>query len=99
MIASESWGLGDFGDERRAVREALERGAAGNLLLDRLGDFLRPLFQAGLVATLDEQPRLLDVSGMTPQLRAIDEPPFNQFDHPVDRQIRHRDVLVIRKEG
>jgi SAM-dependent methyltransferase len=32
-------------------------------------------------------------------LRVLDEPPFNMLEHQVDRQIKHRDVLVIRKEA
>lgn len=32
-------------------------------------------------------------------LRVADEPPYNALEHPVDRQIKRRDVLVIRKEA
>jgi SAM-dependent methyltransferase len=31
-------------------------------------------------------------------LRVLDEPSFNMLEHAVDRQIKHRDVLVVRKE-
>ena len=31
-------------------------------------------------------------------LRVLDEAPFNVLEHAVDRQIKHRDVLIVRKE-
>jgi hypothetical protein len=31
-------------------------------------------------------------------LRVVDTPPFSELEHPVDRQIKRRDVLVIRRE-
>jgi hypothetical protein len=48
-------------------------------------------------ATRIERAALVDLFVRYSHLRILDEPPYNQFMHPVDRVIKRRDILVAVK--
>jgi SAM-dependent methyltransferase len=49
-------------------------------------------------ATRVERAALLELFVRNSSLRVLDDPPFNQFLHPVDRVIKRRDIIVAVKE-
>lgn len=80
------------------------RGRVVELLTGALPHWSAALLPGGTVALAWEASGLgraaaIELVEQQPGLRAIDEPPYTALEHPVDRQIKRRDVLVIRKEG
>jgi tRNA G10 N-methylase Trm11 len=49
-------------------------------------------------ATRIDRTALLELFARSSSLRVLDDPPFNQFLHPVDRVIKRRDIIVAVKE-
>jgi len=48
-------------------------------------------------ATRVERAEMLELFAQRSQLRLLVDPPYNQFMHPVDRVIKHRDIIVAVK--
>lgn len=81
------------------------RGQVEELLTDALPRWAEALLPGGALALAWEASRLKRaeaialVEGARRGLRVLDEPPYGDLEHQVDRAIKRRDVLVIRDEG
>lgn len=84
------YGVRHSGQVRDLLREALP--AWEEVLLPGAGVALA--WDATRISRSD----LADLATKYSTLTVIDRPPFDQFAHPVDRQIQRRDVLVLRKD-
>ncbi len=91
VVADLPYGIQHSGQVEGLLREALPRWAnsllpGGSAALAWEASHLRRREAIALVERV-------------PGLRVLDEPPYEALEHAVDRQIKRRDVLVIRKEG
>lgn len=80
------------------------RGLVIDLLTRGLPAWLRSLQKGGTLVlvwdqrTLSREEMVRLVEGI-PGLRALNEPPWNGFVHPVDRVIKKRDILVVVRDS
>jgi hypothetical protein len=90
VVADLPYGIQHQGQVVRFLQEALPRWAS----------VLRP---GGAIAMAWEasgpkRPDAIALVEQHPNLRVVNTPPYDSLEHQVDRQIRRRDVLVIRKD-
>lgn len=91
LVADLPYGVRHSGQVRDLIRDAL------------------PIWETALLpgagvalawdATRVNRDSLWQLASKHTTLTLVDRPPFNQFVHAVDRQIKRRDVLVLRKES
>lgn len=79
------------------------QGQVAALLERALPLWADALLPGGTVALAWEASRLrrpaaIELVQAHPGLRVLDESPYDALEHPVDRQIKRRDVLVIRRD-
>ncbi len=80
------------------------RGLVIDLLTRGLPAWLQSLQKGGVLVLVWDQRTLAreEITRMVegfPGLRALNDPPWDGFVHPVDRVIKKRDILVVVREG
>ena len=78
------------------------RGLVIDLLTRGMNSWLRSLRKGAVLVLMWDQRTLkrdeiVQVLEGVGQLEVLNEPPWNQFVHPVDRVIKKRDILVARR--
>lgn len=91
VVADLPYGVQHYGQVLRFLEQGLPTWAAallpgGTAALAWEASGLRRAEAAAIVARHD-------------RLRVVVDPPYDALEHPVDRQIKRRDILVVRKEG
>lgn len=91
IVADLPYGIQHQGQVVRFLEEGLPRWAS--ILLP--GGTIVLAWEAGA----PRRPKAIELAERHPTLTVVTASPYDALEHRVDRQIKRRDVLVIRKEG
>lgn len=90
LVADLPYGIQHQGQVNRFLDEGLPRWASALLP----GGAMALAWEASGPRRRDA----IDRASRHPGLRVVESPPYDAFEHQVDRQIKRRDVLVVRKD-